>query len=158
MLRIAWFALALAPAGAWAAVPHVFFSDLESGPKTGGENNAGAYVTVYGKDFGSARGSSYVTIGGGQAAAYPVWTDTKVTFQLGAAATTGDIVVVVADRSSNGIPFTISRGRIFFVSPGGRDGHNGSFSSPWRSLLKARDSMRPGDITYAMNGVAQTRG
>lgn len=156
MLRIAWFALVLAPAGAWAAVPHLFFSDLESGPNTGGESNAGAYVTVYGKDFGSARGSSYVTIGGGQAAAYPVWTDTKVTFQLGAAAATGDLIVVVPDGSSNAIPFTVSRGRIFFVSPGGSDRKNGGFSSPWRTLVKARDSMRPGDITYAMNGVAQT--
>ena len=37
----------------FAAAPVIFYSDLESGPKTGGENNKGAYVTVFGKNFGA---------------------------------------------------------------------------------------------------------
>src|ERR1700739_364675 len=80
--------------------PSIFFSDLESGPNTGGQKNRGVWVTIWGKGFGAQRGHSTVTIGGGTAADYPIWTDTKITFQLGPAATTGDIVVSV--RSAGG--------------------------------------------------------
>jgi len=149
-------ALALAlTAAAQAASPVIFFSDLESGPNSGGEGKGGAYVTVYGRGFGAARGASTVTIGGGQAVAYPIWSDEKIAFQLGASATTGEIKVNTAAGTSNGVPFTVRPGRIVFVSPTGRDSGSGSFSSPWKSLLKARDSAQPGDIIYAMNGVAQ---
>ena len=47
-------------------------------------------------------------------------------------------------------------GNIYFVSPGGNDGASGSFGSPWCTLLKARDTIKAGDIIYAMNGVSQT--
>ena len=75
--------------------PRIFFSDLESGPNIGGQKNQGVWVTIWGKGFGAERGASTVTIGGGAAAEYPIWTDTKITFQLGPAAKTGDIVVSV---------------------------------------------------------------
>src|SRR6185369_12965536 len=42
--------------------PTLFFTDIDSGPKTGGENNNGAYVTIYGNNFGS---NPTVTVGGG---------------------------------------------------------------------------------------------
>ena len=71
--------LAIAAKG---AVPAIFYSDLESGPNKGGERNQGAYVTIYGKGFGSSQGSSFVTVGGGMVAAYPVWTDSRIAFQL----------------------------------------------------------------------------
>src|SRR5579859_2504216 len=71
----------------------LFFSDLLSGPNTGGQDGNGAFVTVWGKGFGATQGTASVTIGGGTVAAYPVWTDTKVTVQLGAAAATGAIVM-----------------------------------------------------------------
>src|SRR5580765_2200340 len=73
--------------------PRIFFSDLESGPNTGGQNNHGVWVTIWGKGFGTERGKSTVTVGGGEAADYPIWTDSKITFQLGPAAKTGEIVV-----------------------------------------------------------------
>ena len=41
---------------AYAASPVVFFSDLTSGPKTGGQNNKGAFVTIVGKNFGATQG------------------------------------------------------------------------------------------------------
>jgi hypothetical protein len=87
------------------APPRIFFSDLESGPNTGGQNNHGVWVTIWGKGFGAERGPSTITIGGGAAADYPIWTDTKITFQLGPAAKTGDIVVSVgakAERAGGG--------------------------------------------------------
>src|SRR5438445_12268179 len=60
-------------ASAQTAPPTVFFTDLTSGPNTGGENNNGTILTIYGRNFGATRGTSTVTVGGGQAAAYLVW-------------------------------------------------------------------------------------
>ncbi|HNY40839.1 MAG TPA: choice-of-anchor Q domain-containing protein [Bryobacteraceae bacterium] len=149
-------ALTLAAASAaLAAGPVIFFSDLESGPNSGGQGKGGAFVTIYGRGFGATRGSSTVTIGGGAAVAYPTWTDQKVAFQLGSSASSGNIVVTTTEGTSNGVPFTVRPGRILFVSATGRDSGSGSFTSPWKSLLKARDSAAAGDIIYAMNGVSQ---
>src|SRR5580658_6111058 len=94
-------------ATSWGASPVVFFTDLTSGPKSGGQNNAGAFVTLYGRNFGAARGGSSVSIGGRPAAAYPVWSDTKIAIQLGAAAVTGNLVVTTAAGASNGTSFTV---------------------------------------------------
>jgi hypothetical protein len=177
-----------------APLPRIFFSDLESGPNVGGQKNLGVWVTIWGKGFGAERGASTVTIGGGAAAEYPIWNDTKITFQLGPAAKTGDIVVSVrekaaragdssgdqsrtgsanlqslnksgpgnaalrssAPRSGNGIPFTIRPGKIYFVAVNGSDWRNGSFQSPWKSIVHAKDRMSAGDVTYIKDGVAQT--
>jgi uncharacterized protein YbbK (DUF523 family) len=57
---------------------------------------------------------------------------------------------------SNGVPFTVRSGRIFFVSTGGNDGNNGSYRYPWATLTKARSAAVAGDIVYVMNGVQQT--
>src|ERR1700691_478897 len=148
---------ALLSAGAcWAAAPRTFFTDLTSGPKSGGQNNAGAFVTIYGRNFGVARGNSSVAVGGAPAGAYPMWSDTKIAIQLGAAAVTGKIVVTTPAGASNGVQFTVRSGHIYFVSANGNDKNSGRYSSPWQTLMKARDAMQPGDTTYAMNGVAQT--
>ncbi|MBN8730168.1 MAG: right-handed parallel beta-helix repeat-containing protein [Acidobacteria bacterium] len=136
--------------------PVLYFSDLEGGPNTGGENNRGVWVTVYGNRFGASRGDAYVTIGMGRAAAYASWAETKVVFQIGAAATSGNIVLTRGAAASNGIPFQVRGGKIYFVAVDGSDGNKGSFESPWRSLIQARNQMQPGDVTYARNGVSQT--
>jgi hypothetical protein len=60
--------------------PRIFFSDLESGPNAGGQHNNGVWVTIWGKGFGATRGTSTVTIGGGEASDYPVWSDSKIVF------------------------------------------------------------------------------
>ena len=154
-LLIACAAL-LSAAPSWGASPVVFFTDLTSGPKSGGQNGAGAFVTIYGRNFGATRGSSAVTIGGRPAGSYPMWTDTKIAIQLGSAAVTGNIVVATPAGVSNGSPFTVRSGNIYFVSTNGNDGNAGKYNSPWRTLMHARDAMHPGDTTYVMNGVAQT--
>ncbi len=149
--------------------PSIFFSDLESGPNVGGQKNHGVWVTIWGKGFGAQRGASTVTIGGGAAAEYPIWTDTKITFQLGPTARTGDIVVSVrakAERgrregqagsgTSNGLPFTVRRGKIYFVAVNGSDWRDGSFAKPWKTITYAKDKMSAGDVTYIKDGVAQT--
>ncbi len=141
--------------GAWAQSPSIFYSDLVSGPNTGGQNSKGAFVTVYGKGFGATRGTSTVTIGGGAADNYPVWSDTKIAFQLGANAKTGNIVVN-GSGTSNGVPFTVRAGNIYFVSTSGSDSSAGSYTSPWKTIPHAKGAMKAGDITYVMAGVSQT--
>lgn len=148
-----------------AQPPRIFFSDLESGPSTGGKNNKGVWVTIWGKGFGPERGRSIVSVGGGEAADYPVWTDTKIIFQLGQAAKSGEIVVNLqveqtakrGNAISNGLPFTVRPGKIFFVATKGNDRNKGSFTAPWRTITHAKDSMSPGDVTYMENGVTQNR-
>jgi IPT/TIG domain-containing protein len=142
---------------AQTAPPRLFFSDLESGPNTGGENGKGAWVTVWGKGFGSTQGSSTVTVGGHAVAGYPVWTDGKITFQLGSAAATGSIVVNVAGvGATNGLPFTVRSGNIFFVATTGNDANAGTAAAPWKTIVKAKNTIGVGDIAYIENGVAQT--
>jgi hypothetical protein len=141
--------------------PRLFFSDLESGPGSGGQAGKGAFVTVWGNGFGATRGSSTVTIGGGAADGYPIWTSTKITFQLGAAAATGNLVVHVPGKTdSNGLPFTVRAGNIYFVTTAGADGASGTFASPWQTIAHAKDSLAAGDIAYigtsAGDSVSQT--
>src|SRR5579872_1205465 len=51
--------------------PTIFFTDLQSGPNTGGESNNGTILTIYGKNFGTTAGT--VTIGGGAVAKVYQW-------------------------------------------------------------------------------------
>ena len=142
---------------AQSAPPRIFFSDLESGPDTGGQNGNGSFVTIWGKGFGATQGASTVTVGGGAAANYPLWSDGKIIFQLGAAAATGNIVVNVAGiGTSNGLPFTVRAGNIFFVATTGSDTAAGTFAAPWKTILKAKNTIAAGDIAYIEDGVSQT--
>jgi hypothetical protein len=139
----------------------LFFSDLTSGPNQGGQDGKGAFVTVWGNGFGDARGNSSVTIGGGAADNYPIWTATKITFQLGAAAASGNIVVRVAGKGdSNGLPFTVRAGNVYFVTATGSDSAAGTFAAPWKTIPKAKNTLAAGDIAYlgvrAGDAVSQT--
>lgn len=148
--------LLLPAASAAGQAPAIFFSDIDGGPKAGGQNNQGAIVTIYGKNFGATQGTSVVTIGGGAAAAYLLWSDTKVAFSLGAAAATGNIIITVNGAASNGVPFSIRTGNIFFVATTGNNTANGSFATPWKTIVKAKNTLGPGDIAYIMDGISQT--
>jgi hypothetical protein len=127
---------------ATATGPQIFYSDLDSGPNTGGQNNKGVFVTVYGKNFGATRGSSTVTVGGGAVDSYIDWSDDKIVFQLGANARSG--VGIVVNRAnatpSNAVPFTVRPGKIFFVTPNGTgDGSVGNPMSPTQALAKTKE-------------------
>jgi hypothetical protein len=142
----------------WAqnSTSQLFYSDLESGPNTGGQSNNGAFVTLWGKGFGTSQGTSTVTVGSGAVAAYQLWSDGKIIVQLGTGATSGNIVVRVGSAASNGVPFTVRAGNIFFVSTSGNDANAGTFAAPWKTIVKAKNSIAAGDIAYMENGVAQT--
>ncbi|HZD92736.1 MAG TPA: IPT/TIG domain-containing protein, partial [Candidatus Sulfotelmatobacter sp.] len=141
---------------AQTAGPRIIFSDLQSGPNSGGLNNQGSIVTIYGFGFGTSRGTSSITIGGAAAAGYLQWSDTKVSFQVGNSAITGNIVIKVAGMASSGMPFTVRPGRIYFVSPTGSDANAGTSAAPWHSVVKAKNTAVAGDIIYLLNGVNET--
>jgi hypothetical protein len=138
------------------AAPRLFYSDLLNGPSTGGENNQGAFVTLYGNGFGAARGSSTVTLGLHEVYAYRSWSNNKIIIQLGGKAESGSITVHVSGMpDTNVLPFTVRHGRIYFVSTQGKDEYPGDFRKPWRNLVEAKNRLNAGDILYAMDGVKQ---
>lgn len=145
--------------------PRIFFTDLTSGPNTGGENNKGTILTIYGKNFGATQGTSTVTVGGGAVAAYLQWGVSasgelgtqKISVAIGSAAVTGNVVVTTSSGTSNGVPFTVRSGNIFCVSTTGNDTNTGQFpSSCWATIVQAKNTMAAGDITYVQNGVTAT--
>ena len=148
--------LAAAAAIAQSVPPTIFYSDLASGPNSGGQSNGGAFVTIHGKGFGSSQGSSTVTTGGGIASSYASWSDSAVTFQLGSAAKTGSIVANINGVTSNGVPFTVRAGNIYFVSNSGNDSRSGSYISPWRTVTHATSTMQAGDIVYVESQSARS--
>jgi hypothetical protein len=182
-LRILGFRVVLLSLLLWAATgaaevsspgPWIFFSDLDSGPNSGGESVSGftgAYVTLYGNFFGASQGSSTVTWNGQDClrvvdptSSYNGWGSSylwyqKIVVQLGSNCSPGpgDFVVTVNGQASNQLPFTVRPGNIYCVSTNGDDGNTGNFpSSCWATIPHAADTMVAGDVTYVEDGVTQT--
>jgi hypothetical protein len=166
-------------AGAFRAIavsvaPSLFFSDLDSGPRSGGENVdgfSGTYVTLYGNFFGLSQSSSKVTWNGqeclrvvGPSGSYRGWGSSyfwyqKIIVQLGPQCSPGkgEFVVTVDGNTSNGIPFTVrSSGSLLFVSTKGSDRDSGSFSRPFATISHCKTVMKPGDVCYIEDGVTAT--
>ena len=136
--------------------PRIFYTDLESGPGTGGESNLGAFVTIVGRGFGATQAGSAVTVGGGPVGAYRSWSNTEVVVQLGPSARTGSLVLRTAGGTSNGVPVTVRPGGIYFVAVGGSDSNPGSFQAPWATIVHAKNAIAAGDIVYIRDGVSQS--
>ena len=142
--------------------PRLFFTDLESGPNTGGQDDLGAFITIYGEGFGAQRGTSTVTVGGHEVGRYVIWGQDNaarqmdmIVVQLGPGATSGDLVLNVNGRASNPLPFRVRSGRILFVAPeapNADDTNPGTFAEPFRSLYRPREVMQAGDIVYIQGG------
>lgn len=107
------------------SAPLIRFTDLSSGPNSGGPANNGAFVTIYGNRL---VGAQSVTVGGGAVASIirqdaggaPLYLD-RVTVQLGASAATGPVVVTVNGIASNSdVTFTVRSGNIRFIGPFGQ--------------------------------------
>jgi len=166
--------IALAQA-AMAAPPALFFSDLDWGPKTGWEGGAakGAAVSIWGLNFGASRGSSYVTVNGVQLTSdsdYAEWGVTgpardlqRITFWLRPACQDGQgtIAVTVGGVTSSTIPFLVTPGTIYYISPSGSNGNNGLTSATaWRDIFKFNPSQNSaGDgqyIVYVRGGSYST--
>jgi len=156
---------------ATAQTPTVFFTDVVSGPNSGGENNWGTILTVYGKNFGAVQGTSTLTLGGGLVAHVYQWGVAApsgaglqmISAGIGSAAATGPVIVSTpAGASNSNVTFTVRTGTIRCVSTAGADTNDGKFPTDpssgthgcWRQLIKAKSGMGNGDITYAQNGVS----
>lgn len=143
------------PVSIVSSTPSVLFTDLDSGPNTGGENGNGAWLTIYGNNFGASQSTSTVTIGGGAVAAVKFWTSSKIVVQLGAGAVTGAIVVTVGGKPSNSIvTFAVRAGNIRCVSPTGSDSATGLWGACNKTIGFAVEGAAPkaGDIIYVRAG------
>ncbi|MBI3898275.1 MAG: right-handed parallel beta-helix repeat-containing protein [Gammaproteobacteria bacterium] len=118
-----------------AGGPRLFYTDIVTGPNTGGEDNHGAYLTLFGAGFGDPQSSgvpqpgSQVTINNVPVAAYKQWSNTKITVQPGTGVTSGAIRVTVDGKPSNvDQTFTVvnnddagAASKIWFVALSGND-------------------------------------
>ena len=92
-------ALVLSAAQAQAASPTITSLSPTSGA-------VGASVTITGSNFGSTQGSSTVKFNG-TAATVTSWSSTSIGATVPSGATTGNVVVTVSNRASNGVSFTV---------------------------------------------------
>ena len=151
-------------ASAASAAPAIYYADLTHGPNTGGQDNKGAFITIWGRGFGSTRGSSAITVGGGAVDSYPVWSETKVSFQLGPNAATGYIVITVNNETAStqdcnpSMQFTVNNDmEIYFVDGEIDSGGSGTYASPWTTPRDWIDHLESrgddiGDILYFRAG------
>lgn len=158
--------------GAQTTPPMIFFTDMQDAPNSGGDSQSGysgAYVTLYGDNFGTTQGTSTVTWNGlnclrvvPATGGYTGWGMSyfwyqKLILQLGSSCTpgTGSFVITTPSGTSNSVPFTVrNTGNIYCVSTTGSDSNTGKFpSSCWVSVYKASTTMNAGDVTYVENGV-----
>lgn len=151
---------------AQVAPPAVFFTDLTSGPNSGGESVsgfAGAYVTIYGNHFGATQGASTVTLNSANCLRIVSWGTAylwyqKIVVQLGSSCSTGNLAVTVGGVASNAVPFTVRSGNVYCVAAGGSDSNNGKFPSCWATMTKAVHSggLAAGDTVYIKNVTANS--
>lgn len=151
--QISYLSLAIVP-GIETTVPIVLYTGVSSGPLTGGEDNMGAYLQIFGKNFGNFSDlgtNTKVFIGGHEVAKYMVLSQSKVSAMLGiqrlivqvgalGGATLGvpiDIQVRVNGVYSNAsCTFTPNPGRMIYVSLSGDDSTAvpGDITKPFRHL------------------------
>ncbi len=173
----AWGGCAVAQTG-----PLVLYTDLASGPNSGGENNNGTYLSVFGKNFGDSAGvgkRTKVFIGGTEVADYRYLGPgmgrpdiQQITVQIGAlgkpAAGVPLPVEVRVDgaksRSFAPVTFMVNPGRILFVSLTGNDktAVAGDSTHPWRYMQTAESTFakstgvwgaaKPGDVIVMRGG------
>jgi len=168
-MRSKWLLLILLTASVAGAqqtpAPVLFFTDLTQGPATGNSDNTftsngGVYVTLYGNFLDNF---SNVTLNGSACLAVVsnpsswLWYE-KMVVQLKGGCSSGNFAVTTASGTSNGVPFTVASGSIYYVATSGRDGNSGTFSSPWATLPHAVQTAGTGtgNVIYAENGVSDT--
>ncbi len=150
--------------------PVLFYSDIDSGPASGGEGKTdGAFVCVYGENFGTGQGKSALAVGGVQVASYKVWQDSGAPYRPGYYAKAcgqvshmtpsgaAALQLTTSQGASNTLPFTVRPGKVYFVAPTGDDRTgNGSSNLPWLTVKHCTSNMKPGDFCYLRAGTYNT--
>ena len=157
------------PTMAAAGGPLVLYTDLISGPNSGGENNQGAYLSIFGKNFGSSGMGTTVKalIGGVEVGSYRYLGPSKgrpdiqqLTVQVGALGNPAPGTALPIQVTVNGVAsntdqtFMVNPGRMLFVdNVKGKDSKAviGDISHPFRhvqtaTLSGAWGEAQPGDI------------
>lgn len=143
-----------------AKTPVILYTDILSGPNTGGEDNNGVYLSIFGTGFGSTQGSSKVYINNTEVATYNYWGRSQhgrddvqqITVQPGPSVSSGPIKVVVNGKQSNtDHSFIVKTGDIYFVdnvNGNQKTGIIGDINNPFRYVQDtfALDSFGAGDI------------
>jgi len=142
--------------------PRIFYTDIESGPNTGGENNNGAYLSIFGKGFGTNLSQVKVYVGNGEVARYMYLGLSlgrpdvqQLSVQLGPNTSTGPIRVVVNGVSSRtDKTFTIRPGKFYFIATNGNDekGRANDIARPFRTPNYVKELMNPGDFIIMRGG------
>jgi len=134
--------------------PVVLYTDIASGPITGGENNKGIYLSIFGKNFGKSSDMGVTTkvyIGGVEVDSYRYLGASRVagssriqqiTVQVGALGNPVLGTALPVDVKVNGIDsntdirFTPNPGNIYFVSTTGSDttGVANDITHPYRHV------------------------
>ncbi|WP_374568374.1 choice-of-anchor Q domain-containing protein [Ideonella sp.] len=164
---------------AGATAPRVVFTDVPSGPVSGGEGNQGAYLSIFGRHLGSPDGlgtRTKVTIGGIEVANYRSLGPSQVAGRLGlqqltvqvgalggkAAGQAWPVRVSVDGVASNAdVTFTPNPGRVLFVALNGNDATAvaNDINHPWRHLQNnaggAYGALRAGDQVVLRGGTWQ---
>ncbi len=141
-----------------AAGPVILYTDVISGPNSGtNDGPGGAYLTLFGRNFGETRGDSTVAIGGGEVGAYKYWSDERVSVQLGPNCATGNIVLHTPEGSATGSDqFTVRFGDMYFVSVSGVDatGTVNDISHPYHDpeFVESLASFGAGDFIVVRGG------
>ena len=169
-MATSWTTAFAVTSGATTA-PQVYYTDIVSGPNTGGENNKGIYLSIFGKNFGSTGlgSSAKVYINDVEVDNYRYLGASKgrsdiqqITVQIGALANPTPGLALPIKVVINGLPsntdqtFTVNPGRILFVDNAtGVDAtaEIGNISKPFRYVQTpalysggAWPSVRPGDF------------
>jgi len=149
MRKLILFALLLCGLGVChAAAPVCLYQDVLSGPASGGEGGNGIYLSIFGHNFGSTRGTSTVTVNGTPVAQYLVWGSNndvtgehdQIGVQIASGTTSGAITVTTAGGSCSNLSFTVRSGNIYFIGSAVDTSAPGScvtmrtansYASPW---------------------------
>lgn len=158
------FLLLALPAAA-AEKPVVFYTDIIAGPNTGGENGKGAYLSIFGKNFGTNLAAVKVFVGAGEVARYVSLGASmgrpdvqQLSVQIGPAATSGNIKVLVNGVEGNTTEhsFTVRTGDFYYVSLTGNNstGQVNDIAHPYRTVnyVMALPEFQAGDFMVLRGG------
>lgn len=131
------------PPGAVGGRPVILYSDLTSAP-------ASAYVTFFGRDFGTREGGRIALAGA------PLtilsWSPTQIEVKLPAGARSGEVVVTSAAGASPPYTLRVHHGSLWFVATNGADSAAGDEAHPFGTIPKGVAALRPGDVLYIRGG------